>query len=230
MSETSGDFQLEGKQPEKPDVKAHLETAVLGMGCFWSPEALFGQLPGVVRTRTGYAGGTAEAPTYRQMGDHTELVEIQFDPSILTYEQLLNLFWDQHNPVNINDYKGRQYLSLLLPRSEQQRKAISRVAEERKARGDSRPEGTEVADFEVFYPAEERHQKYYLARFPDALDKLRAEYPSMEALLDSTLSARLNGLAKGYTNLERIVSEIREWKLPAAEQERLIALIRSIRW
>ena len=61
-----------------------LETATFGMGCFWGPDARFGSLPGVIRTRVGYAGGTTPSPTYRQMGDHTETVEIDFDPTILT--------------------------------------------------------------------------------------------------------------------------------------------------
>jgi peptide-methionine (S)-S-oxide reductase len=216
----------EGRHRYEPRV----ETAVLGMGCFWSPEALFGQLPGVLRTRTGYAGGTTEAPTYHQMGDHTETIQVDFDLDIISYEALLHLFWDSHNPVNINDYKGRQYLSLLLPRNEEQKEAIHRVARERESRGDSRPSGTEVAAFETFYPAEERHQKYYLKRFPDALDKLRPLYPFREALMESALASRLNGLAKGYTNMERILTEIKGWELPPGEREQLLELLRHIKW
>ncbi|WP_138495401.1 peptide-methionine (S)-S-oxide reductase MsrA [Paenibacillus pinistramenti] len=229
MVQENRGLRAEAKGPASA-LDARWETAVFGMGCFWSPEALFGQLPGVMRTRTGYAGGTAEAPSYHQMGDHTETVRVDFDPSIIRYEQLLNLFWDHHNPANINGYKGRQYLSLLLPRSGEQREAIRRVARERQERGDERPAGTETADFRAFYPAEERHQKYYLKRFPDALDKLRGLCPFQEALMDSALAARLNGLAKGYTSMERIVGEIQGWKLPDGEKEQLIKVLRSIRW
>lgn len=113
----------------------HTETATLAMGCFWGPEALFGALPGVVRTRTGYAGGTASDPTYRHMGDHTETVEVDFDPAVLAYDDILRVFWNGHRPENINSYKGRQYQSMLLYRSPEQKDAIERVLEERRVSG-----------------------------------------------------------------------------------------------
>ena len=98
---------------------SELETATFGMGCFWSPEARFGSLPGVFRTRVGYAGGTTPSPTYRQMGDHTETLEIDFDPDVLRYEDVLRHFWRNHYP-NRDQYKGRQYLSLLRYRGDEQ--------------------------------------------------------------------------------------------------------------
>lgn len=125
-------------------------TATLGMGCFWSPEALFGHLPGVVRTRTGYAGGTTPEPDYRRMGDHTEMVQIDYDPGRISYEELLQVFWDHHNPVNINGYKGRQYLSLVLFHGEEQERAIHQVIRHRQDRGPSGKPETEIAPFSVF--------------------------------------------------------------------------------
>ena len=82
------------------------------MGCFWSPEALFGHLPGVVRTRTGFAGGTTADPEYRNMGDHSEAVQLEFDPAVISYAELLDVFWSNHRPININGYRGRQYQSI----------------------------------------------------------------------------------------------------------------------
>lgn len=208
-----------------------LQTATLGMGCFWSPDALFGHLPGVIRTRTGYAGGTAEQPTYREMGDHSETVELAFDPAVITFEDLLDVFWNHHNPVNINGYKGRQYLYLILYHNEEQQEAVQTVISRRKKLGSARTETeTEVAPCSVFYPAEERHQKYYLKRFPDAVDKLGTLYPSHRELVNSTLAARLNGLAKGCTSLERVAGEIREWPLEPAARQKVLELIRQIRW
>lgn len=205
-------------------------TATLGMGCFWSPEALFGHLPGVVRTRTGYAGGTTPEPDYRRMGDHTEMVQIDYDPGRISYEELLQVFWNHHNPVNINGYKGRQYLSLVLFHGEEQERAIHQVIKHRQDRGPSGKPETEIAPFSVFYPAEERHQKYYLKRFPDALDKLRQLYPTPEMLENSTLAARLNGLAKGYTSLERIRHELEQWPMSASELDKITNIITKIRW
>lgn len=99
-------------------------TITLGMGCFWSPDALFGQLTGIIRTRVGYAGGTTVDPTYRDLGDHTEMVEMDYNPQILSLEDILDMFWNNHNPENINQYKGRQYNSLMIYRDELQYNTI----------------------------------------------------------------------------------------------------------
>lgn len=206
-----------------------IQTITLGMGCFWGPDALFGQIPGVVRTRTGYAGGTRADPTYRELGDHTEMVEIDFDPQSLRLETILDVFWNGHNPENINDYKGRQYQSLVLYRDEAQHRVIQELMEARKEQGNGTP-GTEVVPFAGFYVAEDRHQKYYLKRYPDAIDKLSPLYPTHEELVNATLTARLNGLAKGFTNLARIVQEIQAWPISQEEQAELILLIQRIRW
>ncbi|SFM22904.1 peptide-methionine (S)-S-oxide reductase [Paenibacillus sp. 1_12] len=206
-----------------------IQTITLGMGCFWSPESLFGQLPGVIRTRVGYAGGTAIDPTYRQIGDHTEMLQIDFDSEKITFEELLDVFWNNHNPININDYKGRQYRSLLLYADEQQKEAIQRVIRKRKALGKGEPE-TEVASYSQFYLAEDKHQKYYLKRFPNAIEKLSTLYASEEDMNNSTLAARLNGLAKGFTNMEHIKNEIREWPATPDSRELMINLISQIRW
>lgn len=207
----------------------HSETATLAMGCFWGPEALFGSLPGVVRTRTGYAGGTLADPTYRRIGDHTETIEVEFDPAVLTYEEILRIFWNNHNPININGYKGRQYQSMLLYRSPGQREAIQHVLEELRASGKEEP-ATEIHPFTIFYPAEEKHQKYYLKRHPDAVGKLLGLYSSISDMDRSTLAARLNGLAKGYTNRSGIVEEVKRWPLPERERERIIGRVKEIRW
>jgi peptide-methionine (S)-S-oxide reductase len=210
-------------------VTSQVEIITLGMGCFWGPEALFGQLPGVERTRVGYAGGTTEAPTYREMGDHTETVEVVFDPRKLTLQELLTIFWSNHNPSNINEYKGRQYQSLLLYRNEEQRLRMEKTLEDRALAEGMKPD-TEIAPLKQFHEGESRHQKYYLKRYPDALEKLSAWYPTEEELIASTLAARLNGLAKGYTNLSRIIDEVRSWPIPDEEQQRVIELVRGIKW
>lgn len=200
-------------------------TITLGMGCFWSPEALFGGLPGVVRTRTGYAGGTTPAPTYRQMGDHTETVQITFDPNGISLKQLLRIFWDNHNPYNINGYKGRQYRSLLIYHHDAQREAIDSVLGEREISPD-----TEIVPYTAFWAAEDRHQKYYLHRYPQAVEALSGLYPTHEELVGSTIAARLNGLAKGYTNLSRLKDEIGCWNIDPADRDRILHVITQIRW
>jgi len=76
------------------------ETATFALGCFWGPDASFGALEGVVRTRVGYAGGTTEGPTYKMIGDHTETIEIDYDPAVISYRELLEIFFDSHNPYS----------------------------------------------------------------------------------------------------------------------------------
>ncbi|MFF2482298.1 peptide-methionine (S)-S-oxide reductase MsrA [Paenibacillus sp. NPDC058071] len=206
-----------------------IDTATFGMGCFWSPEALFGQLPGVISTQTGYAGGAAEYPTYRNMGDHTETVQLRFDPSKLPFESIVRLFWNSHNPNNINGYKGDQYKSLLFWQTEEQRDAIGRVLQERNERGETGAE-TEVCPYEHFWPAEDRHQKYYLKRYPDAVRQLELLFLHLDAPMETTLAARLNGVAKGYANLSAVKDEIADSDIDEGEKERLIAAISRIRW
>lgn len=207
----------------------HIQTITLGMGCFWTPEALFGQLEGVLRTRVGYAGGTQPNPSYKNLGDHSEMVELEFDPVLLPLKDILRLFWQSHNPANINDYKGRQYRSLLLYRDEEQLCIIQQVIRERAAQGQD-SSLTEITPYTGFTWAEDRHQKYYVKRYPDALAKLTALYPSHHELVNATLTARLNGLAKGFTNLSRVIQEIEGWAISAGERERLIHTIRQIKW
>ncbi|WP_044879353.1 peptide-methionine (S)-S-oxide reductase MsrA [Paenibacillus sp. IHBB 10380] len=206
-----------------------VQTATFGMGCFWSPESLFGHLRGVVRTRVGYAGGTSLNPTYHQIGDHTETIEIDFDPEIITLEEILDVFWSNHNPININDYKGRQYRSLLLYHDDFQQEIIHHVIKKRQEQKKGAP-ATEIAPYSVFTVAEDRHQKYYLKRYPNAIEKLTILYPSQEDLVSSTLAARLNGLAKGYINLEHITNEMGEWTISSSHREMMIDLIKQIRW
>ncbi|MDG0792978.1 peptide-methionine (S)-S-oxide reductase MsrA [Cohnella ginsengisoli] len=205
------------------------QTITLGMGCFWSPEALFGSLPGVEETRVGYAGGTTGQPTYREMGEHSETVEIVYDAELISIDRLLETFWDHHNPVNINGYKGRQYQSLLLYRDERQAEAFNRMKKRMEA-AKGYPLETEIVPFKAFYAAEPRHQKYYLKRYPDAAGKLRGLYESEEAFLRSTLAARLNGVAKGYANLAPVLREIQAWPIRPDERDALIERVRQIRW
>lgn len=205
------------------------QTITMGMGCFWSPEAMFGALPGVIETRVGYAGGTTAQPTYREMGDHSETVEVAFDADLISYDTLLETFWNNHNPVNINGYKGRQYQSLLLYRDADQAATFNRVKERMEAAKGQALE-TEIAPFTAFYPAEARHQKYYLKRYPDAIGQLSGLYETEEAFIRSTLAARLNGIAKGYANLAPVLREIQDWPIEPGERNALIERVRRIRW
>jgi peptide-methionine (S)-S-oxide reductase len=145
----------------------HLETATLGGGCFWCTEAVFQMLPGVKSVKSGYAGGTKENPTYKEVcsGDtgHAEVIQITFDPKVVSYDKVLKTFWQVHDPTTLNRQgadAGTQYRSIILYNSEAQKAA----AEKSKAEAQkhfSKPIVTKIVPLKKFYPAEDYHQDYY---------------------------------------------------------------------
>lgn len=205
-----------------------LEFATFGMGCFWGPEARFGGIPGVFQTRVGFAGGKEPKPTYRQMGDHTETIQIEFDPLIISYEDILREFWRNHYP-NRDNYKGRQYISLLHYHTEQQRQMIERIQKEMEVQL-GEPIETEISSYTGFTQAEERHQKYYLKRYPKALEQLTEIYPERELLTFSTFAARLNGFVKGYGTKDNVRKEIAHWNIGKVEKAYLTGLFLKLKW
>ncbi len=145
-----------------------METATFGAGCFWGVELTLQQLPGVVETAVGYAGGALDNPTYKDVctdtTGHAEVVQVIFDPLKIRYEQLLDAFFSLHDPTQKNrqgpDW-GTQYRSVIFYHSPEQQQA-ARAAIERLTREHrfAKPIVTEVAPAQTFWPAEEYHQKY----------------------------------------------------------------------
>ncbi|MDA0239659.1 MAG: peptide-methionine (S)-S-oxide reductase MsrA [Proteobacteria bacterium] len=145
-----------------------MEKATFGAGCFWGIEAAFRRLDGVELAESGYAGGTTKDPTYEQVCSgqtgHTEVVEVTFDPSKISYEQLLDTFWDIHDPTTLNRQGpdiGTQYRSAIYYYSaEQEAAARTAVAALEKSGRFRNPVTTEIAPIKTFYRAEEYHQRY----------------------------------------------------------------------
>jgi len=145
-----------------------IEKATFGAGCFWGVEVKFGQIPGVIETAVGYEGGQLEHPTYKEVctdrTGHAEVVEMSFDPARVKYEQLLDAFFELHDPTQLNrqgpDF-GTQYRSTVFYHSDEQRLAAEKKIEELKVEGRfSKPIVTQVVPAETFWRAEEYHQKY----------------------------------------------------------------------
>ena len=145
-----------------------IEKATFGAGCFWGVEATFRQLPGVVGTAVGYAGGMTKNPTYKDVctdqTGHAEVVEVQFDPAELSYDTLLNVFWENHDPTTKNrqgpDW-GSQYRSAIFFHSPEQESAAKASKDRMQASGKwSRPIVTEITPAPQFYRAEDYHQQY----------------------------------------------------------------------
>lgn len=162
------------------------------------------------------------------MGDHTETLQIDFLQNIISLEELLELFWRNHNS-NRGAYKGRQYISLLLYHSDEQKQVIYEVKDKLEEEW-GEAFGTEIAPYKEFYRAEDYHQKYYLKRYPDAVANLMELYGDEDSFVNSTLAARLNGFVKGYGSLSTIKEEIQQWEMDEEGKNRLITTIDKIRW
>lgn len=147
------------------------ETATLGGGCFWCLEAVFEQLRGVERVVSGYAGGTVLDPSYQEVctgtTGHAEVVQVIFDPAVVSYREVLDVFFGTHDPTTLNRQgpdAGTQYRSAIFYHSpEQKRVAEERIAELNGAGIWDRPIVTQVVSLQTFYPAEDYHQGYFRA-------------------------------------------------------------------
>jgi peptide-methionine (S)-S-oxide reductase len=143
------------------------ETADLGGGCFWCMEAVFERLPGVISVTSGFAGGTTENPTYQQVctetTGHAEVTEIVFDPAKISYDKLLEVFWQAHDPTTLNRQgadEGTSYRSIILYRDEKQK--LEAEKSKLAAQNDFKnPIVTEIVPLKKFYKAEDYHQEYY---------------------------------------------------------------------
>lgn len=150
-----------------------LELATVGGGCFWCTEAVLSELRGVVKVESGYSGGSVPNPTYGQVCDgdtgHAEVVRVTFDPSIISYKQLLEVFFTTHDPTTLNRQGadvGTQYRSVIFYHDQGQKETAEEVIREFIASGIwDRPLVTELSPVQPFFKAEEYHQEYY-ARNP----------------------------------------------------------------
>ncbi len=133
-----------------------MQTATFALGCFWGPDDYFSKLKGVIKTRVGYAGGTKKNPSYYNLGDHTETIEITFDPKIISFEELLKHFWKEHDPT---EQQVTQYKSAIFYQNEEQKKLAEKSKKEMEKKL-GRKIVTEIKKAGTFYQAEEYHQKY----------------------------------------------------------------------
>jgi peptide-methionine (S)-S-oxide reductase len=150
-------------------MNTNLQTATLAGGCFWCLEAVYDELKGVHSVESGYAGGHADNPSYRDVCNgntgHAEVVQIRFDPSVISYRDLLNVFFTIHDPTTLNRQGGdigTQYRSAIFYHDEEQKKITEEVIKELNAQKIwDNPIVTEVTKFDKFYVAEDYHQEYF---------------------------------------------------------------------
>ena len=144
-------------------------VATFGTGCFWCTEAIFQEVEGVVKVTSGYSGGHVDNPTYKQVCEgttgHAECLNIEYDSSKVSFDELLEIFWQVHNPTTLNrqgNDVGTQYRSVIFYHNEEQKaKAEKYIIELNKSGAWDDPVVTTLEPFKIFYPAEDYHQNYY---------------------------------------------------------------------
>lgn len=164
----------------------NLDIAYLGGGCFWCTEAVYKSLKGVISVTPGYSGGHSENPTYQDVASgftgHAEIVRIEYDPDLITFENLLDVFWDIHDPTMLNRQGndiGSQYRSIILYTSENQKIKVYDSLETVVRLGKfNKNVVTEIKPFQNFYPAENYHRNYYI-NHPNELYCQLVIYPKL---------------------------------------------------
>jgi peptide-methionine (S)-S-oxide reductase len=161
------------ESPAKTEVNLtennNLEKATFGSGCFWCTEAIFLRVEGVKSVYSGYSGGTVKNPTYEAVctgsTGHAEVIQIEYDPETISYDELLEIFWKTHDPTTLNRQGadvGTQYRSVIFYHNDEQKeKALNYKKELDKSGAWDKPIVTEISPIELFYKAEEYHQRYY---------------------------------------------------------------------
>lgn len=183
----------------------------------------------MIRTRVGYTGGKKLNPTYYSLGDQTESFQLDFDPAQISYEQLLDIFWDSHNPTRIA--WGTQYKTAVFVQNENQARLAEaskvRLAAEKTGKWFNREIKTEIQPAERFYLAEDYHQKYLLQHSPPLWGEIRDIYQDdLLGWVNSTAAARLNGYVGGYASVAQLAEEIDGLGLSASAQAHLWQVVR----
>ena len=169
------------------------ETATFALGCFWGPDAAFGALDGVVRTRVGYAGGTKADPTYHALGDHSEAVQVDYDPVELSFADLLAIAFRNHEPRS--QPKKRQYQNVVFYESEAEREAIADYV----AASDWPEDAVEtrIESLDAFHLGEDYHQKFNLGNEPALERPFEEAGYDADDLRESPAAAKINAHAAG---------------------------------
>ncbi len=176
----------------------------------------------MIRTQVGYAGGTTDSPTYSDLGDHSESIQIEYDPEQVSFEELLAVFWDSHSPMSRSF--SRQYMSIIFFRDAEQKRLAMESFESETAERETKLY-TEIVPAGTFYPAEDYHQKYRLRASADLMAEFRTIYPAEADFVASTAAARVNGYLGGYGTLEQLRSEQDTLGLSPVAVDRLMELV-----
>lgn len=202
----------------------NVQTAVFALGCFWGVEALYSTQPGVVRVRCGYCGGTAPNPTYHDLKGYTEAVAVDFDPTQISYEKLLNLFWSRCSPTQ-KSWSVQYKSAVFYDGPEQEKSALASKAALARQLGAQIP--IDVIPATHFYTAEDYHQHYRLRNTRELMREFSGFYPDSQDFLNSTAAARVNGYLSGFGTPAQLAAEIDTLGLSPQGQKRLTDIVAS---
>ena len=165
---TNGPIHSNHKLDQSNQQETNMEIATLGAGCFWCVEAVFQELKGVEKVESGYTGGQVKNPTYKEVCNgttgHAEVAQITFDPQVISFDEILEVFWTTHDPTTLNrqgNDVGTQYRSAIFYHSEEQKQIAEKSREEVAPQLWSDPIVTEISALTDYYPAEDYHQNFY---------------------------------------------------------------------
>lgn len=176
----------------------------------------------MIRTRVGYAGGVMKDPGYHDLGDHSEAVQIDFDPSRISYGDLVDVFWKGHDPARGS--WSRQYRAAIFYHGEEQRK-LAEETRDHLASATGHRIFTAIEPYAGFYLAEDYHQKHSLRLFSDLMAEFRTIYPNLKDLINSTAVSRVNGYLGGYGRCESLQKEIEGLGLSPGAREELLSVV-----
>lgn len=166
-----------------------------------------------------------ENPTYHNLGDHTETIQIDYDPAVISYQKLLEIFWDSHNPVS--PPWSKQYMSIIFFHNDDQ-KSLALASMDHESARKKRKIYTKILPYREFFPAEDYHQKYRLRSERDLMTEIkRTMYTQAEDFMNSTAVARINGYLDGYGTLEDLQKDLPGFGLSPGAAKRLIEIVKG---
>lgn len=174
----------------------------------------------------GYTGGTTASPTYHNLGDHSEAIQIDFDPSRISYTKLLDIFWESHEPTR--RAWSRQYRAAVFYHDEEQRK-LAELTGARQVQNTEKKMMTAIEPFSAFTLAEDYHQKHSLRLYPEITAELKMLYPGMKEYLGSTAVTRVNGYLGGHGTCDVLQKEADSLGLSTAAMKKLIDVVCGLR-
>lgn len=214
------------KAGDKPIVDLQLpktlKTATLAVGWFWTPEAKFGMVEGIYRTRVGYCGGIEDNPSYRNIKDYSEAFEFDYDGDLITYDSIIETFWYSHTPENRTG--KTQYKSIIFYRN-QEEKIIAENSRKRFENQVGRSFNTEIKPLSKFYLAENYHQKFFLQNVQDIRKDFIEIYPNIMDFINSTSAMKVNSYCKGNGILKRLKEEIESFGLSSQGEKALLDIV-----